>query len=54
MTLQQIVVDMLLDKGPFKNGQAYTAFSCVTSLDSLHIINYTWNQICVSKMYMKQ
>ena len=42
MTLPQIVVDMSLDKGHFKNGQAYVAFSCVISLDSLHIINHTW------------
>ena len=49
MTLPQIVVDMSLDKGHFKNGQAYVAFSHVTSLDSLHIINYTQDQICVLK-----
>ena len=48
MTLPEIVVDMHPKKGTFRDGQAYVAFSCVTSLDKLHIINYTHEQIHVS------
>ena len=49
MTLPEIVVDMHPKKGTFKDGQAYVAFSRVTSLDKLHIINYTREQIRVSR-----
>ena len=48
MTLPEIVVDMSQNKGRFKDGQAYVAFSHVTSLNKLHIINYTREQIRVS------
>ena len=48
MTLPEIVVDMSREKGRFKDGQAY-AFSRVTALDKLHIINYTREQIHVSQ-----
>ena len=48
MTLPEIVVDMSPDKGWFRDGQAYVAFSHVTALDKLHIINYTREQIHVS------
>ena len=48
MTLPEIVVDMSQNKGRFKDGQAYVAFSCVTSLNKLYIINYTREQIWVS------
>ena len=36
------------DKGRFSAGQAYVAFSHVHSLATLHIINCTRSQICVS------
>ena len=36
-------------KGKFKPGQAYVAFSRVRTIDKLHIINYTQNQIHVSQ-----
>ena len=36
-------------KGKFKPGQAYVAFSRVRTIDKLHIINYTRNQIHVSE-----
>ena len=49
MTSPEIVVDMHPKKGTFKDGQAYVAFSRVTSLDKLHIINYTREQIRVSR-----
>ena len=49
MTVPEIVVDISPAKGRFKDGQAYVAFSRVTSLDKLHIINYTCEQIRVSK-----
>ena len=48
LTLPEIVVDMSPDKGRFSPGQAYVAFSHVHSLATLHIINYTSSQICVS------
>ena len=35
-------------KGTFRDGQAYVAFSQVTLLDKLHIMNYTHEQIHVS------
>ena len=49
MTLPEIVVDMSHEKGRFKDGQAYVAFSHVTALDKLYIINYTHEQIHVSQ-----
>ena len=48
LTLSEVVVDMSPDKGKFSSGQAYVAFSCVCSLEKLHIVNYTRSQICVS------
>ena len=48
MTLPEIVVDMSREKGRYREGQAYVAFSCVTQLDKLHIVNYTREQIRVS------
>ena len=36
-------------KGKFKPGEAYVAFSRVRTIDRLHIINYTQNQIHVSE-----
>ena len=41
LTLPEIVVDMTPAKGHYTVGQAYVAFSRVTQLDKLHIINYT-------------
>ena len=48
MTLPAIVVDMSCDKGKFHDGQAYVAFSKVTQLSALHILNYSPEQIHVS------
>ena len=48
MTLPEIVVDMSREKGRYREGQAYVAFSRVTQLDKLHIVNYTREQIRVS------
>ena len=45
MTLPGVVVDMDRKKGRFRDGQAYVAFSRVTSLDTLHIKNYDLSQI---------
>ena len=36
-------------KGKFKPGKAYVAFSRVRTIEKLHIINYTQNQIHVSE-----
>ena len=36
-------------KGKFKPGEAYVAFSIVRTIEKLHIINYTQNQIHVSE-----
>ena len=36
-------------KGKFKPGEAYVAFSRVSTIEKLHIINYTQNQIHVSE-----
>ena len=41
-------------KGHYTVGQAYVAFSRVTQLDKLHIINYTRQQICVSQHAEKE
>ena len=49
LTLPEIVIDMTPAKGKFKPGQAYVAFSRVRTIDKLHIINYTGNQIHVSE-----
>ena len=49
MTLPEIVVDMSPNKGRFNEGQAYVAFSLVTSLEKLHIVNYSHDQIRVPK-----
>ena len=48
LTLDEIVVDMSRDKGPYQKGQAYVALSRVKTLDKLHIINYCRQQIKVS------
>ena len=48
MTLPEIVVDMSREKGRYREGQAYVAFSHVTELAKLHIVNYTREQIWVS------
>ena len=45
MTLPEVVIDMSPAKGKFRAGQAYVALSRVTSLDKLHIISYTQEQI---------
>ena len=41
-------------KGRFKPGEAYVAFSRVRTLEKLHIINYTQNQIHVSEHVEKE
>ena len=41
-------------KGKFKPGEAYVAFSRVKTLDKLHIINYTQNQMHVSEHVEKE
>ena len=54
LTLPEIVVDMTPAKGHYTVGQAYVAFSRVTQLDKLHIINYTRQQIRVSQHAQKE
>ena len=54
LTLPEIVVDMTPSKGHYTVGQAYVAFSRVTQLDKLHIINYTRKQFHVSKHAEKE
>ena len=49
LTLPEIVIDMTPAKGKFKPGEAYVAFSRVGTIEKLHIINYTPNQIHVSE-----
>ena len=49
VTLPEIVIDMTPAKGRFKPGEAYIAFSRVRTIEKLHIINYTQNQIHVSE-----
>ena len=49
LTLPEIVIDMTPAKGKFKPGEAYVAFSRVRTIEKLHIINYTQNQIHVSE-----
>ena len=41
LTLSEIVIDMTPAKGRFRPGEAYVAFSRVSTLQKLHIINYT-------------
>ena len=45
MTMDEIVVDMSRNLGPFQKGQAYVAFSRVKTSAGLHIINYNRHQI---------
>ena len=54
LTLPEIVTDMTPAKGKFKLGQACVAFSRVRTIDKLHIINYTRNQIHVSEYVEKE
>ena len=49
LTLPEIVMDMTPAKGKLKPGEAYVAFSRVRTIEKLHIINYTQNQIHVSE-----
>ena len=49
MNLPAIVVDMSHDKRKFHDGQPYVAFSRVTQLNAMHIINYSQEQIHVSQ-----
>ena len=41
-------------KGRFKSGEGYVAFSRVRTIEKLHIINYTPNQIHVSEHVEKE
>ena len=54
LTLSEIATDMTPAKGKFRPGEAYVAFSRVRTLQKLHIINYTQNQICVSEHVEKE
>ena len=54
LTLPEIVIDMTPAKCRFKPGEAYVAFSRVRTLEKLHIINYTQNQIHVSEHVEKR
>ena len=54
LTLPEIVIDMTPTKGKFKPGEAYVAFSRVRTIDKLHIINYTQNQIHMSEHVEKE
>ena len=54
LTLPEIVIDMTPAKGRFTPGEAYVAFSSVRTLEKLHIINYTQNQIHVSEHVEKE
>ena len=54
LTLPEIVIDMTPAKGKFKPGEAYAAFSRVRTLEKLHMINYTQNQIHVSEHVEKE
>ena len=49
LTLPEIVINMTHAKVKFKPGEAYVAFSRVRTIEKLHIINYTRNQIHVSE-----
>ena len=54
LTLPEIVVVMTPGKGHYTVGQAYVAFSRVTQLDKLHVINYTRKQIHVYSMQKRR
>ena len=54
LTLPEIVIDVTPAKGKFKPGEAYVAFSRVRTIEKLHIINYTQNQIHVSEHVEKE
>ena len=54
LTLPEIVIDMMPAKSKFKPGEAYIAFSRVRTIEKLHIINYTQNQIHVSEHVEKE
>ena len=54
LTLSETVIDMTPAKGRFRPGEAYVAFSRVRTLQKLHIINYTQNQIHVSEHVEKR
>ena len=54
LTLPEIVIDMTPAKGRYKPGEAYVAFSRVRTLEKLHIINYTQNQIHMSEHVEKE
>ena len=54
LTLPEIVVDMSPEKGTNQTGQENVAFSRVRELSKLHIANYTWTQIKVSKNVGKE
>ena len=54
LTLPEIVIDLKPTKGKFKPGEAYVAFSRVRTIEKLHIINYTQNQIHVSEHVEKE
>ena len=54
LTLPEIVIDMTPAKGKFKPGEAYVAFSRVRTIEKLHIISYTQNQIHVSEHVEKE
>ena len=54
LTLPEIVIDMTPAKDRFKPGEAYVAFSRVRTIEKLHIINYTRNQIHVSEHVEKE
>ena len=54
LTLPEIVIDMTPAKGKFKLGEAYVAFSRVRTIEKLHIINYTQNQIHVTEHVEKE
>ena len=54
LILPEIVIDMTSAKGRFKPGEPYVAFSRVKTLEKLHIINYTRNQIHVLEHVEKE
>ena len=56
LTLPEIVVDMMPSKDHYSVsvGQAYVAFSRVTQLDKLHIINYTRSRFVFHNMQKRR